>query len=171
MSPLYDPEAVKPMWEELAAVGVMPLSTPEEVDALFENPKGVTMVVVNSVCGCTAAAGRPGVKAALQNEVIPDTLATVFAGMDTEAVTRLREHIPDQPPSSPNVILFKAGKLLDMLHRSDIEQMTHSGVANHLVGVFNEHCTAKGPSVSRAQYEQTGDFQQCGSTIPLYPGN
>ena len=171
MPPMYDPEAVKPMWEELAAVGVMPLSTPEEVDALFENPQGVAMVVLNSVCGCAAAACRPGVKAALQNEVIPDTLATVFAGMDTEAVARLREYVPDQPPSSPNVILFKDGKLLHMLHRSAIEQMAPVDVANQLLGVFNEHCTAKGPSVSRAQYEQTGDFQQCGSTIPLYPGN
>ena len=171
MPPMYDPEAVKPMWEELAAVGVRPLSTPEEVDALLENTQGVAMVVINSVCGCAAAGCRPGVKAALQNEVIPDALTTVFAGMDTEAVARLREYVPDQPPSSPNVILFKDGKLLHMLHRSDIEQMTPVDVANNLVRVFNEHCTAKGPSVSRAQYEQTGDFQQCGSTIPLYPGN
>ncbi|MFP4171755.1 MAG: BrxA/BrxB family bacilliredoxin [Candidatus Hydrogenedentota bacterium] len=171
MPPLYDPEAVKPMWEELAAVGVMPLSTPEEVDALFENPQGAAMVVINSVCGCSAAACRPGVKAALQNDVIPDKLATVFAGMETEAVSRLREYIPDQPPSSPNVIIFKDGKLLHMLHRSNIELMGPKDVADNLVAVFNEHCTAKGPSVSREVYEQTDDFQQCGSTIPLYPGN
>lgn len=32
MQPLYDPEAVRPMWEELAQCGVTPLRTVGEVD-------------------------------------------------------------------------------------------------------------------------------------------
>ncbi len=55
MPPLYEPEAVKPMWEELAAVGIQPLTTPEEVDGLLgPGATGTTLLVINSVCGCAA---------------------------------------------------------------------------------------------------------------------
>ncbi len=171
MPPLYDPEAVRPMWEELAHVGVKPVTMPEEVDQLMAEKEGTTLIVINSVCGCAAGGCRPGVGAALQNEVIPDRLVTVFAGVDTEAVQRVREYLEGMPPSSPNVVLFKDGKLAHMLHRQDIEQMTAVDVANDLIKAFNEHCNAEGPSVPRDVYEKTAHAQQCGSTIPLYPGS
>ena len=92
MQPLYDPEAVRPMWEELAECGVTPLRTVGEVDDALQKP-GTTLVVVNSVCGCAAGAARPGVTRALQSSVIPDHLNTVFAGVDREATERAREHM------------------------------------------------------------------------------
>ena len=79
MQPLYDPEGVRPMWEELAQCGVEPVQTRENVDEALKRP-GTTLVVVNSVCGCAAGSARPGVTRALQHSTIPDHLTTVFAG-------------------------------------------------------------------------------------------
>ena len=58
MPPNYDPEAVRPMWEELVKVGIRPLTTVEEVDEVLGRPGETTLLVVNSVCGC-AAGGVP----------------------------------------------------------------------------------------------------------------
>jgi putative YphP/YqiW family bacilliredoxin len=90
LPPIYDPEAVAPMWQELAAVGVEPLKTPEEVDQILAGGKGSALVIVNSVCGCAAGQARPGAMLALQNAVIPDRFVTVFAGVDRDAVEKAR---------------------------------------------------------------------------------
>ena len=58
LPPIYDPEAVAPMWQELAAVGVEPLTTPEQVDEVLGAAAGSVLVIVNSICGC--AAGQAG---------------------------------------------------------------------------------------------------------------
>ncbi|MBI4557716.1 MAG: BrxA/BrxB family bacilliredoxin [Candidatus Hydrogenedentes bacterium] len=171
MPPLYDPEAVRPMWEELARVGVKPLTNPEEVDGALGQPQGTVMLVINSVCGCAAGACRPGVMLALQNNVIPDRLVTVFAGVDTEATQRAREYMDGIPPSSPNVVFFKDGKPLHVLQRQHIERMNPVEVANNLIEFFNQHCTAQGPSIPPDEFERIEPVQQCGSSIPLYPGN
>lgn len=167
MPPLYDPEAVRPMWEELAALGVKPLNSPEEVDTLLAEKNGVTLLVINSVCGCAAGSCRPGVGLALQNDLIPDKLATVFAGVDTEAVARARE-FTNYPPSSPNIVLFKDGEVVHALERKHIERMTAIDIANNLRDAFNKICTATGPSVPPEVYEKTEHVEQCGSSIPLY---
>jgi len=91
MQPLYDPEAVRPMWEELAQCGVTPLKTAADIDEALGKP-GTTLIVVNSVCGCAAGGARPGVTQALQAAVIPDHLTTVFAGVDMEATQHARAH-------------------------------------------------------------------------------
>src|SRR6187402_376377 len=88
MPSIYDPEQVRPMWEELANVGVRPLTTPEAVDEVLTKTSGTVLCVVNSVCGCAAGGARPGVTLALQGDIIPDELVTVFAGMDQEAVAK-----------------------------------------------------------------------------------
>ena len=80
MPQMYAREDVQSMIDELTNVGVKSLMTAEDVDSAVVNTEGVTMVVVNSVCGCAAGNCRPGVTLALQNEKIPDTLTTVFAG-------------------------------------------------------------------------------------------
>ncbi|MCL4217888.1 MAG: BrxA/BrxB family bacilliredoxin [Candidatus Hydrogenedentes bacterium] len=170
MPPLYDPEAVRPMWQELAQAGIKPLTTPEEVDAAIAK-EGTTLVVLNSVCGCAAGNCRPGVMLALQNEIIPDQNVTVFAGMDTEAVQRMREYMGDIPPSSPNVVLFKDGKPVHTLERRHIERMTAVDIANTLRELFARECSAQGPSVSREEFEKLNPVNVCGSSIPLYPGN
>lgn len=170
MPPMYDPEQVRPMWEELAQVGVKPVTDAEGVDAVLAKG-GTALCVVNSVCGCAAGGCRPGVALALQNDVIPDHLFTVFAGMDQEAVARAREKMADIPPSSPCIALFQDGKPIFVLERRHIERMSPVDIANALIRVFNEKCSAAGPSVPREVFEATEHVDTCGSTIDLYKGD
>lgn len=167
MPPIYDPEAVRPMWEELAYVGIRPLTSAEEVDEALAKP-GTTLVVVNSVCGCAAGGARPGVTKALQNSVIPDRLTTVFAGMDQEAVARARQHMSDIPPSSPCIALFKDGKPIFVLERRHIEQMNGDMIAQTLSDAFNKYCAAQGPSIPAEEFAKLESFKACGSSIPLF---
>ena len=91
--PMYDPEAVQPMRDELIYVGIEELTTPQKVeDALSQKDDKTYLAVVNSVCGCAAGSARPGVTLALQNKIIPDKTVTVFAGQDRDAVDHLREN-------------------------------------------------------------------------------
>jgi bacilliredoxin len=169
MQPLYDPEAVRPMWEELAQCGVKPLRAAAEVDAAVAQP-GTTLIVVNSICGCAAGGARPGVTEALQGAVIPDHLTTVFAGVDMEATARARELMPEVPPSSPSVALFKDGVLVYALQRRQIEGVSPQAIASELMKAFSQHCTRPGPSVSPEVYGQVVHARQCGSTIPSFRG-
>lgn len=154
MQSLYDPEFVRPMWQELDKIGVRSLRTPEEVDTAALNTPGTTLLVVNSICGCAAGHARPGVALALQHKTIPDHLTTVFAGVDREATMRARELMKDVPPSSPSVALFKDGQLVYMLHRSQIERMDISGIARNLTEAFDRYCSASGPSVPSRVMEE-----------------
>lgn len=170
LPPLYDPDSVRPMWEELAQCGVAPLNTPEEVDELLGRP-GTALVVVNSVCGCAAGAARPGVTLALQHSRIPDHLGTVFAGVDRSATNRARAHMAEAPPSSPSVALFRDGKLIHLLERRQIETMPPDRIAENLAAAFDAHCGASGPSVPREVWERTPSARICGSSIPRFdPG-
>ena len=170
MPPTYDPQAVKPMVEELTNVGVESLSTADDVDRVLLNSTGTSMLVINSVCGCAAGSCRPGVVAALQNKIIPNNIATVFAGVDMEAVERARAIMSDVQPSSPNVAIFKDGELLGILQRQHIEQMNAEMIAEALVKVFDEHCDGEGPSVAPDVAENNEHVERCGTTIPLYNG-
>jgi putative YphP/YqiW family bacilliredoxin len=166
---MYDREAVKPLWQELQAVGVMPLSTAAEVDGVLNNSNGTTLLVVNSVCGCAAGSCRPGAALALQNQVIPDHLHTVFAGVDQEATARAREFMKGIPPSSPCIALFNDGQLVFVLQRSDIEGQPPQGIAGALTQAFDKTCTRKGPSVTPEVFTQTfGTTEaECGSTFRI----
>lgn len=170
MPPLYDPEQVRPMWQELANVGVRPLNTPEEVDAVMQRDTGTVLVVVNSVCGCAAGGARPGVSLALQNDLIPDELVTVFAGMDQEAVAQARSHMKEVQPSSPCIALFKEGKPIHVLERRHIERMNAVSIANNLREVFNQTCSRKGPSVPQEVFEANEHVDTCGSSVAPYQG-
>jgi putative YphP/YqiW family bacilliredoxin len=172
MPPKYDTEAVADMWEELVRVGFRTLTTEEQVDdALRADAPGTVLLVINSVCGCAGGSCRPGVMAALQHDRIPDDLLTVFAGVDPEATECARAHMPGVPPSSPCVVLLKEGKPQLVMERRHIEGMPPSEVARVLRAVFDEHCTRTGPSVSSEEYRKIIPVQECGSTIPLYPGD
>ena len=106
--PMYDQDAVQPMRDELLAVGMKELLTPQAVDdAVVVDDNKIIMVMINSVCGCAAGSARPGISLALQNNKIPDKLYSVFAGQEREAAERLRHFIPGFPPSSPCVALFR----------------------------------------------------------------
>jgi putative YphP/YqiW family bacilliredoxin len=155
------------MWQELVAVGVESLTTPEQVDSALSTPSGTVLVIVNSICGCAAGHARPGAMLALQNKVIPDRSVTVFAGVDRDAVNRAREFMAEYPPSSPSMGLFKDGKQVFMLQRSDLQRMTDEEVAAALTQAFDTHCAKSGPSVDPETFRKLQPYRGCGSQIPM----
>ena len=137
----YSPLLVKPMREELTALGFEELTTAEAVDAWPGKSTGTGFVVLNSVCGCAAGMARPGVRLALEGgDKRPDHIATVFAGQDVEATHAVRGLMPEVPPSSPSMALFKDGELVFFLPRHRIEGRTAEDVAEDLGTAFTEHC-------------------------------
>ena len=108
----YPEIMIRPMREDLTRLGVEEMKTVEAVDETVQNSKGTLMVVVNSICGCAAGKARPGIAMALQNEVKPDKVATVFAGADIEATERARSYFTGYGPSSPSIGILKDGKLV-----------------------------------------------------------
>ena len=139
---MYDERLVTPMRQELTRIGVQELRTPEEVDSTLKDAKGTTLVVVNSVCGCSARMARPAVAIALQNPIRPDHSTTVFAGQDAEATARARSYFTGYPPSSPQIGLLKDGELVFMLERWQIESRSAEEIAHDLVNAFNKYCAA-----------------------------
>ncbi len=137
----YDPAVVQPMRDELTQIGFEQLLTPEEVDEALTPAEGTVLLVVNSVCGCAAGAARPGVRLALEHPTRPDRLTTVFAGMETDAVERARSYFVGYPPSSPQIGLFKDGRLMHMLERQDIEGRPAETIAADLRAAFDQCCT------------------------------
>jgi putative YphP/YqiW family bacilliredoxin len=138
---MYDERLVAPMREDLTSVGFEELRTPEEVDAVLRDATGTILVMVNSVCGCAAGRARPGVKLALQQtKAKPQRLTTVFAGQDAEATARARSYFEGQPPTSPQVALFKDGKLAYLLQRHQIEGRDAPEIAADLVAAFERYC-------------------------------
>ena len=136
----YPEEVIRPMREELTRLGFQELRTPEAVDETLKNSKGTVMVVVNSICGCAAGKARPGIAMALQNEVRPDKVATVFAGGDIEATERARSYFTGFGPSSPSIGLLKDGQLVYMMERYQIEGRGPEQIAAELRQAFEQHC-------------------------------
>ena len=167
-APRYDTDAVQPLRDQLVAVGFEDLRTAQDVDTVFGETKGTLLVMINSVCGCAAGSARPGVALALQHTVIPDRLVTVFAGMEHDAVDRVRELHAGYPPSSPSMVLFKDGKLVAMVERHRIEGKTPEQLASDLGQLFTRHCSRPGPSIPASQFATLDFAQVCGSSIPRY---
>lgn len=138
---MYPEELVMPMRADLTSIGFVEFKTAEEVDNHLKSHKGTSLIVINSVCGCAAGAARPGVKMALESsEKKPEFLATVFAGVDKDAVAKTREYTLPYPPSSPSIALFKDGELVHFVERHHIEGRPAEMIADHLEGVFEEYC-------------------------------
>ena len=138
---MYPEEIVIPMKEELTENGFSELLTPEAVETQLARP-GTTLVMINSVCGCSAGTARPGVLMAVANAPVrPDYLTTSFAGFDTEAVRTLREHLQPYPPSSPSIALFKNGEVVHFIERHQIEGRPASVIAANLIQALQQHCT------------------------------
>lgn len=137
---MYPEEFVLPMKAELVDNGFEDLTTAAEVENAVKQ-EGTTLIVINSVCGCAAGACRPGVLMAVANATQkPDRITTSFAGFDIEAINKVRElHLP-YPPSSPAILLFKDGQLVNMVERHQIEGRPAQVIAQHLISVFQEHC-------------------------------
>ena len=137
---MYPELMVSPMREELTQLGVQELKTAAEVDSELSAKQGTAMVIVNSICGCAAGRMRPAVRAALQHQSKPDRVFSVFAGQDVEATDRARAYFTGYRPSSPSLALFREGKLVHMMQRSDIEHRDSADIANELMRIFDQHC-------------------------------
>jgi putative YphP/YqiW family bacilliredoxin len=137
---MYPEEIVTPMKEELTENGFSELLTAGDVDSQLKK-QGTTLVMINSVCGCSAGSARPGVIMAVTNSnKKPDFLTTSFAGFDIEAVKKLREHLLPYPPSSPSIALFKDGQLVHFIERHQIEGRPAQAIATNLVSAFEAYC-------------------------------
>ncbi|HEX7314315.1 MAG TPA: BrxA/BrxB family bacilliredoxin [Pyrinomonadaceae bacterium] len=144
----YSEILIKPMREDLTRIGIEETRSPEQVEEAINNTKGTLLVVVNSVCGCAAGKARPGVAMALQNAARPDRAITVFAGADIDATARAREHFAPYPPSSPQIGLFKDGRLVFMLERHQIENRFAEQIAQELTQAFDRFCAPAAQAAS-----------------------
>ena len=139
---MYPEELTKPMIEELTSVGFIELKDSKSVVSELHEDSGKCLVLINSVCGCAAGAARPGVKNSLKlSNKNPDKLFTVFAGVDFEAVDKVREMCLPYPPSSPAIALFDNGNLIHFVERHHIEGRDATMIAEHLKNVYEEYCS------------------------------
>ena len=129
------------MRRDLTQYGVEEARTPQDVDRLLGPQSGTVLMVVNSICGCAAGRARPAIGLALRHSVRPSKVATVFAGGDEAAVAHLRSLLSPAPPSSPSMALFRDGKPVYMLHRSDIERRDPADISALLQEAFNRFCS------------------------------
>lgn len=137
---MYPAELVIPMKEELTDNGFTELLTPADVSEQLEK-EGTTLVMINSVCGCSAGTARPGVLMAVSNSIKkPDYLTTTFAGFDVDAVQSIRQRLLPYPPSSPAIALFKDGELVHFIERHMIEGRSANMIAQNLIAAFEEYC-------------------------------
>jgi putative YphP/YqiW family bacilliredoxin len=137
---MYPAEIVIPMKEELTENGFNELLSPEAVDAQLAK-EGTTLVMINSVCGCSAGTARPGLLSSVSGAgKKPDYLATSFAGFDLDAVKAVREHLKPYPPSSPAIALFKNGQLVHYIERHQIEGRSASMISENLKAAFEAYC-------------------------------
>ncbi len=136
---MYPLELIKPMQIELENAGFQSLTTTDEVENAIQK-NGTTLVMVNSVCGCAAGTARPGAIASLQSDKSPETLTTVFAGVDKDATDKAREFMIPFPPSSPCIALFKDGTLVHILERHHIEGRSAEMIASNLTSAYEEFC-------------------------------
>jgi len=142
----YPPHLTDPMRDDLVRIGVTELRTPAEVDGTLTDSTGSVLVFVNSVCGCAAGMARPGLALSLTNDVVPDKVTTVFAGVDKEATQQARSYFGEYPPSSPQIALFKDGQVVNVIQRHQIEGTTAQDVAGLLTAAYDAHCSKQGAS-------------------------
>ena len=143
---MYDERFVTPMREELTRLGISELRSANAVDEALKDAPGTRLVVVNSVCGCAARNLRPAIAVALQHDVKPDHLFTVFAGNDVDATRQARGYFTGYAPSSPSIGLLRDGKLVHMVERWQIEGRTVDAIAADLTNAFDAHCGAESPA-------------------------
>lgn len=138
---MYPPEIVMPMKAELTENGFIDCPTPEAVSTALHE-KGTTLLMLNSVCGCSAGTARPGVLKAMHADVAkkPMQAITTFAGFDIDATNEARKFLLPYPPSSPCIALLKDGELVHMIERHNIEGRSADMIAANLVDAFERFC-------------------------------
>lgn len=135
----YMSQVIQPMREELTRNGFQELRTVDEVEQTLPSAKGLTLVVVNSVCGCAAGLARPAVVHSLNHSTKPDNIFTVFAGQDKEATAKAREYFEGYAPSSPSFAIMKDGKIMTMIERHQIENNDLQTIANLLTNAYETY--------------------------------
>jgi putative YphP/YqiW family bacilliredoxin len=141
--PSYPEQIAAPYRKELVDAGFEQMTTVEEVEKVLSgNPGKTVLVVLNSVCGCSARVSRPGALLSFFNHAVPDIKATLFAGMEKEAVAHFRaKYLNGVTPSSPNIVVLKDGEILLHLQRHQIETSDAGTIADALITTYNGHCT------------------------------
>ena len=130
---------VAPMRQQLTDEGFKELLTAEEVNEHMSEAQGVSLVVINSVCGCAAGLARPAVIEAIkQTEAKPEHLVTVFAGQDKEATAQMRNYFEEMPPSSPSIAVLKDGQLAHFIPREQIEGYPVEEIRDHLTQALEQ---------------------------------
>lgn len=137
---MYDERFVAPMRAEITQYGVEELKSAAAVDEALTQRKGTQLMIVNSICGCSARNMRPAIGMALQHAAKPDHAFTVFAGNDVDATRQARSYFTGYAPSSPSVALLKDGKLVHMVERWQIEGRAAEDIAADLKAAFDRHC-------------------------------
>jgi putative YphP/YqiW family bacilliredoxin len=135
----YNPALVAPMLEEMIRLGAQELTTVADVDTALGDQKGTMLLFVNSVCGCAAGNARPALRLALQHQVKPQQVVTVFAGQDLEATSRARQYFADYQPSSPSMALLRDGEVVHFVHRHMIEGRSPQLIAGELTKAFDKY--------------------------------
>ncbi len=133
----YDPAMIKPIRQKIENLGVEDLRELEDVRSFLDRD-GTAMIFVNSVCGCVGKVAQPALEQALEHEVVPDHLGTVFAGQDDEATEFVRNQASDAEPSSPSIYLFVDGEPQDYIHRKSIKGSHEDQVARTLKNKFED---------------------------------
>lgn len=129
----YMKEISQPMRDELTNAGFKELTTPEAVETFMENVEGTSLVVINSVCGCAAGLARPAVLTALQQDIKPDHLVTVFAGQDREATEKMREYFVGIEASSPSIAILNGKEVAHFIPREEIEGFQLEDITKNVV--------------------------------------
>jgi len=165
--PSYPEQVVAPYRKELVDYGFEQMMTMDEVENVISgNPGKVILVVLNSVCGCSARVSRPGAILSFFNHVVPDVKATLFAGIEKEAVAHFRsKYLNGVTPSSPNILVMKDGQVLLHLQRHQIETTDAGTIADALINVYNQHCNKQTSEEDRNHLRAY--FQQVYQVDPL----
>jgi putative YphP/YqiW family bacilliredoxin len=165
--PNYPEQVVAPYRKELADAGFQALMTPQEVHKVMtDNPGKIMLIVLNSVCGCSARVSRPGAILSFFNHVVPDVKLTLFAGMEKEAVAHFRaNYLSGVTPSSPNILVMKDGHVLLHLQRHQIETSDAGTIADSLIEVYNQYCSLKTTETERDELRNY--FKQVYQVDPL----
>ena len=136
----YDPEAVRPMRDELVRLGAEELGTPEEVDQVLGAGDGTTLLVINSICGCCCRqreAGRSDGHGT-RRSAGPDRDRIRGAGRGRNGTSP--GYMAGFRPSSPSLALFQGGKHVFMLERHQIEGRDAGDIAEDLKGAYDRFC-------------------------------
>ncbi|RFS19070.1 BrxA/BrxB family bacilliredoxin [Chitinophaga silvatica] len=135
----YNPELIRSLKDDLVNLGIKELSSSDTVDRVMKQ-NGTKLVIVNSVCSCSANIAHPAIRNIMEDDSIkkPDRVVSVFAGVDIDAIKRFRIYIADIPPSSPCIALFRNQELLHFIPKDRIETWGLEGTTKNLKLAF-EH--------------------------------